>query len=90
MIENVDIDDIRHVLGRLPAPDSSSIKQRPSDTSDASLQAGFAAFVNKAIQSQETDEQEKVQRAQRLLASGELERPKNIHLAAQDIITFGI
>lgn len=64
---------------------------RPSQgaPADASLQINHAALIEKAVNSP-TDDSDAVQRARRLMLSGQLDTPENIRQAAANIINFGV
>ena len=72
------------------SPEKSD-RLRPADTNkaDASLQISSALLVEKAAQ-EPIEDVDKVERARLLLLSGELDRPENIHRAAENILKFGI
>ena len=74
--------------------ESSSRQSEPSMASadnqvDASLQVTFDSLIEKAkeIPPQDADA---VERARRLLLSGQLESPENIRAAAENIAKYGI
>ena len=89
MIDRINANLIRETLENSAAqlPDPKSI---PANTRmDASLNADFASLIEDAGQPPQTDAQA-VQRAQELLASGQLDTSENIRAAAENIIEFGI
>ena len=89
MIDRINANLIRETLENSAAqlPDPKSI---PANTRmDASLHADFASLIEDAGQPPQTDAQA-VQRAQELLASGQLDTSENIRAAAENIIEFGI
>lgn len=89
MIDRIDANQIREILeksaAQLPDPNSSPVNTR----TDASLQADFASLVENAGQPPQTNANA-VQRAKKLLASGQLDTPKNIRAAAQNIVDYNI
>ncbi len=56
---------------------------------DASLHVDYASLIERAVQNQETDAAA-IERAKKLLLSGELESPLNIRNAAENIVRFGV
>ncbi len=88
MIEKIDSN--QPLIKPEPSPRQSDPTRAPgNDGEDASLQADYASLIDEAIQTPQTDAKA-VQRAQKLLSSGQLESPKNIRTAAENIIEFGI
>ena len=90
MIEKIDNNKIRDILEKSSSPP----QPEPAGTAannevDASLQVNYASLLEKANQIPQTDP-DKVQRAEELLLSGQLESDENIQAAAENIITFGI
>jgi hypothetical protein len=60
-----------------------------SNGADMSVQTSFACYIQKANQLSDGDAGA-VERAKKLLFSGELESPDHIRDAAENIATFGI
>lgn len=60
-----------------------------NNEADVSIQVSYASLIDKAVQEPESDAQ-RVQQARELLLSGQLESPKNIREAAENIMKFGI
>ena len=89
MIEKIDTNQIKDVLEKSPFQQSEPAKSPSSDNIDASLQITYDSLIEQAIQTQQTDD-EAVQQAEELLASGQLESPENIMAAAENIIDLGI
>ena len=89
MINRIDANQIREILeksaSQLPDPNSTPL----NSPGDASLQADFASLIENAGRPPQTDEQA-VQRAQELLASGQIDTPENIQATARTIIDYGI
>ena len=89
MIDKINANQIRDVLdsgsAKLPDPAKTPANHRP----DASLQVDYASLIEKARHTSEDDDKA-VQRAREMLLSGRLDNDKNIRLAAENIITFGI
>ena len=89
MLEKIDTNQIKDLLEKSPYPQSEPTKSTSSDNIDAFLQVDYASLIEQAIQTQQTDDNA-VQKAQELLASGQLESPENIKEAAENIINRGI
>ena len=89
MIEKIDTNQIQELLGKSSSKQTDPAKAFPDNGADVSLQVDYASFINKAIQTPQTDTNA-VQRAQELLLSGQLESPENIQAAAENIAEFGI
>ena len=89
MIDKIDANQIRETIEKAAAqlPDKHSPSVR--NQADASLQTEFASLVEDAGQPPQTDALA-VQRAQELLASGQIDTPQNIRAAAQNIVDYGI
>ena len=89
MIDRIDANQIRDTLEKSAAllPDAST--PRVDNKTDASLQTDFASLIENAVQSPQTDEQA-VQHAKELLASGQLETPESYIDAAMRMIDLGI
>jgi predicted lipid carrier protein YhbT len=64
-------------------------KPHAGGDADASLHVDYASLIERAIQNTDTDAAA-VERAKRLLLSGELESPLNIRNAAENIVRFGV
>jgi len=56
---------------------------------DVSIQVNYASLIDKAMDPPKTDDQQ-VQRARKLLLSGELESEKIIRGAIENILKYGI
>lgn len=61
----------------------------PDKDADVSVHVNYASLIEKATQTPQMDAQ-LVQRARKLLLSGQLENPKIIREAVKNIIKFGI
>jgi hypothetical protein len=89
MIQNINGRAAQEILPKL-TPRNGQEAAAPSQAPvDATLQIQYAPLVNQAIQGSESD-CEAVQRAQALLASGQLDSVEAIRAAAQDLVDFGI
>ena len=89
MIEKIDSSQIPDVLEKSPLKQPNSSGAVPNSQEDASLQVDYAAFIETAMQTPQTDEQA-VRQAEELLASGQLENPQNVQEAAENIAELGI
>jgi len=89
MIEKINNNNIRDILGQTSPMQSGPAEAVTNKNEDASLQVDYAAIIDKAMQTQQSDA-EAVQRAKELLVSGRLESPQNIRSAAKNIIELGI
>jgi hypothetical protein len=54
-----------------------------------SVQVDYASLIEQAVQTPQ-DEALRIQQARALLLSGELESPRNIREAAENILNFGV
>jgi len=89
MINNIDRNQIGHLVGQ-PAPTSPDPGDtRPVSDADAALQVRFADLITQAKESAKVDT-DAVQEARQLLNSGQLTSPENIASAARNILNFGI
>ena len=89
MIEKVDTNQIHGFLEKSSSSQPNSAAVHPDNDVDASIQVDYASFIDRAMQTPETDKQA-VQKARELLLSGQLESTMNIKRAAENIINFGI
>lgn len=89
MIDNINANQVGHILGRtsVPNPDAAN-KPAPNDT-DVTLQVSFADLIAKAKESA-TPDAAALEEARKLLLSGELVSPENIHSAAENMLRFGV
>ena len=89
MIEKVDTNQIQNFLEKTPSKPPSSAPAVSGNDADVSVQVDYASFIDSAMQTPKTDSQA-VEKAKKLLLTGQLESPENIKQAAENIITFGI
>ena len=89
MIEKVDTSQIQGFLEKSSSRQPNSAAALTGNDADVSVQVDYASFIDRAMQTPQTDSQA-VQKARELLLSGHLESPENIKRAAKNIITFGI
>jgi len=89
MIEKLDTNQIQGFLEKSSFRQPNSTAALPDNDVDASIQVDYASFIDKAMQTQQTDSKA-IERARKILLSGELESLKNIKRAAKNIITYGI
>jgi len=89
MIEKVDTNQIQGFLEKSSSRQPNSTAALPDNDVDASIQVDYASFIDRVMQTPQTDSKV-VKRARGLLLSGQLESLKNIKRAAKNIITLGI
>jgi hypothetical protein len=88
MIQNINGSAAQEIMPKLAQRNTPGAAASPNLV-DATLQVQYAPLVAKALQGSEPDA-EAVQRAQALLASGQLDSVEAIRAAAQDLLDFGI
>ncbi len=83
MIDKINNNQVQNLInsGNQPSP----AKNVPNNDVDASLQVNYVPVMQN-----NDDNAEAIEHARNLLLSGELESPKNIKDAAENIIEFGI
>jgi len=89
MVNNIDVHRIQDLM-----PKPVGKKGRNGQTSDvpapdASLDVEYGQLVTEALGLPQADEQ-KVERARELIASGQLDTPENIRETAMNIIQWGV
>ncbi len=89
MIEKVNTSQIQGFPEKTPSRQPNSAAALTGNNTDVSVQVDYASFIDRAMQTPQTDTQA-VQRAGELLLSGQLESPENIRKAAKNIIEFDI
>ncbi len=89
MIEKVNANKIQDFLEKSSSRQPNSTAALPDNDVDASIQVDYASLIDGAMQIPETDSKA-IERARKLLLSGQLESLKNIKRAAKNIITYGI
>ena len=89
MIEKLNANQIQGFLEKSSSRQHKSAAALPDNDVDATIQVDYAPFIDRAMQTQQTDSKA-IERARKLLSSGELESLKNIERAAKNIITYGI
>lgn len=89
MINNIDRNQIGHLVGQPSLPGADPAAARPVSDADASLQVRFGDLINQAKQSATTDT-DAVREARQLLNSGQLTSAENIASAARNILSFGV
>jgi hypothetical protein len=88
MIEKIDSGQVQDLLEK-SAPKQPNPQKAPSIGADVSLQVDYAALLDKAAQTQQT-ETGAVERAQELFLSGQLDSLENIRPAAEKIVKLGV
>jgi len=89
MIEKVDTNQIQGFLEKSSSRQPNSTAALPDNDVNASIQVDYASFIDRAMQTPQTDSKA-VQQTKELLLSGQLESPKNIRRVAKNIIILGI
>jgi hypothetical protein len=89
MIEKIDPNKIQDFREKSPSVQPNPAGHLPNNDGDVSVQVEHASLIDKAMEVPQTDTSA-IQRARELLQSGQLETPKNIREAAENIIKFGI
>jgi hypothetical protein len=89
MIQNVNGRATQEIMPKPAQRNGQGVAASSQAPVDATLQIQYAPLVAQAIQGSESD-CEAVQKAQALLASGQLDSVDAIRAAAQDLVDFGI
>ena len=90
MIEGVNTNNpIRKCLGGSDRPQNEPARPN-TDSEAARCSIGSDVLLEKAMAASENNDSKAVQRARQLLLSGQLDTPKNIEKAAQNILKYGI
>ena len=89
MIDKIQNNQLRDIMEQSASQQPDPVKTPSSDQADASVQVDYAALLEMARQVPQTDDQA-VQQAQELLASGRLESPEYLQAAAEEITNYGI
>lgn len=89
MIEKINNNQVPEILKESSSRQPELSSEPPETQVDASLQVTYDSFIEKAKELPPQDG-DAVERARRLLLSGELESPENIRAAAENIAKFGI
>lgn len=89
MIDKIQNNPLRDIMEQSASQQPDPVKTPSSDQADASVQVDYAALLEMAKQVPQTDDQA-VQKAQELLASGRLESPEYLQAAAEEIVNYGI
>ena len=89
MIENVNASLIPEMSPKPPQKRASGARSEGKAGADATVQVKYSALINKALHSDVPDD-EAVERAKKLLLSGQLDTPENVRQAAANLIQYGI
>lgn len=89
MVKNVDIHRIQDLMPKPVGKKGRNGQASDVPSPDASLNVEYGHFVAEALGLPQADEQ-KVERARELIASGQLDTPENIREAAMNIIQLGV
>jgi len=88
MIDKIDLNQVNNFPEK-PAQTSPNTQQNTKEEKiDASLQVSYADLINKAKQPE--SDASLVQKARKLIETGQLETSQNIKEAAENIIKLGI
>jgi len=88
MIEKINNSQIQDLLGKSSRQPDATLALTNNGV-DASLHIDYASLIDQATQVAKTDT-DAIRQAQELLQSGQLESPKNIREAAENIVRFGV
>lgn len=89
MIQNINTNNVGHLIGPSSFPTSDPVAARRTNDADAALHVSFDDLISKAKDPDPT-EATAVEEARQLLLSGQLTSPQNIQSAAENILKFGI
>jgi len=89
MIEKVNTKQIQGFMEKSSSRQPNSAAALPDNDADVSVQVNYASFIDRAMQTPQTDSKA-IERAKELLLSGQLESPENFQRAAKKILTCGI
>ncbi|UCD50019.1 MAG: hypothetical protein JSW27_21120 [Phycisphaerales bacterium] len=89
MINNIDRNQLGHIVGQSSLPNADPAAARPVNDADASLQVRFGDLINLAQQPAQADT-DVVREARKLLDTGQLTCRENITSAARNILNFGV
>ena len=89
MIEKVNTKQIQGLMEKSSSRQPNSAAALPGNDEDVSVQVNYASFIDRAMQTPQTDSKA-IERARELLLSGQLESPENFKRAAKKILTCGI
>jgi len=89
MIDKININQIQGPVDGPSGGQPNRPKPAQNEQADATLQIDFRQLIEQAtrIPAEDTDA---VERARRLLQSGQLDNPANIKEAAENILKFGV
>jgi hypothetical protein len=88
MIENINVNQVGHLLGTSSPLHPDAPVSRPDNDPDAALNVRFADLLAQARQSD--DDTAAVTEARELLESGQLTSTLNVESAARNILSHGI
>ena len=91
MINNINANQVGHLLGQPTVPNTDPAVTRPANDADAdaALQVRFGDLIAQAKQSAQ-DDTDAVRQARQLLNSGRLTSMENIRSAAENMLKHGI
>jgi hypothetical protein len=89
MIDNINANQVGHLLGKSFPLNADAPASRPHNDADAALNVRFGDLINQARQSA-ADNSQAVHEARELLESGRLTSSQNIEAAARNMLSCGI
>ena len=89
MIDNINVNQVGHLLGTSSPLHPDAPASRPPNDSDADLNVRFADLLGRARQSA-TEDPNALSEARELLEAGQLTSALNVEEAARNILKYGI
>lgn len=89
MIDNINANQVGHIVGKTSMSNPDATNRRVQDDTDATLHVSFADLITKAKESAPADAAA-VEQARELLLSGRLLSKENMVSAAENLIRFGV
>ena len=88
MIEKLN-NNIQNFLPQISDKNQNRQTAQPAENADASLEVNYKSLIEKAVNSANND-REAVEKAKKMMLSGQLDSIENIREAAENIVGFGI
>jgi hypothetical protein len=89
MIGKIDKNQISEIMANIASRQNRSTENTAKSCPDASLQIDCAALIKQATETPQTDANA-IERARKLLSSGQLDSADNYKKAAENILRLGI
>ncbi len=89
MIDNINVNQVGHILGKTSVPNPDATNKHTQDDTDVTLHVSFADLITKAKESATADTAA-VEEAKNLLLSGQLTNADNVRAAAEGMFLFGV